>query len=106
MGTARGQPRDGRAELPRRQEYGEAPQRRLLAGSDPNSSLSLSPNPGPNPSPNPNPNPNPSPNPRPKRSPNPDQAYGRQLDEYCRFFVCVSYGVIMCFLFSIKFYDK
>jgi len=34
------------------------------------------------------------------------QAYGRQIDQYSRFFVCVSYLIIMCFLFSIKFYDK
>jgi len=34
------------------------------------------------------------------------QAYGRQIDQYSRFFVCVSYGIIMAFLFSIKFYDK
>merc|ERR1740124_1290592 len=29
------------------------------------------------------------------------QAYGRQLDAYCRFWICVPYSFMMCFLFSI-----
>ena len=34
------------------------------------------------------------------------KAFAREIDEYSRFWVCVSYGFIMCLLFSIQFTDN